>query len=667
MDFNQVVTISAKNVVSTELETDDFPRLREGTTATVGQLVEAMVEQSDNTAYNTLLDVLDRRNINQTLKDLGITQTVVGEKLNLDDDQFSQDLLVPGRQPVTTTAKDLATLFELMYKGTIPDSDQMLTIFKKQKINNMIPALLPESLEVAHKTGDWAPIYHDGGIIYKENAPFVLSVFTNSNDPSVISKLAKVAYAQSPTAVGKGTDRAVGDATGGIGRPTYSLAYDDNLALSVLGSEDIQKVPKITAADLGINAADLNNNFAPGSQIKNALIGPASPFYKIKKTIEDVKLKLAFSDAQKVDANISASENRLAEFKKVAEGGDLTSAKKLLDESEQNLTSSISHSQSNQVKDEDLAKIKQANDAHFETLSKVAANLPDDKKAEFVDMAFEFIKKNEQEVKPIIAKSLIATKSANQEPIIGTVVKVENGKASVKFDDGTTKDVIVDGGSTPSRDFGKTEQDKKLDLAVDSKVAIIGQTTKDGNIAPQFILKNLPKNLPDNRTGTVIEVNPGNSSLKISTPTGVQEVKVDDKTQIKSKDTDVSLEGIKAGSQVSVFGVPTSDQTTGSVSASPTANSLKTPSGPPTTSGSKPTTTGATSVPATTTQPIKANSVTIVKNSSGAKEQKTAPSSGSKPSSPAPAGGSAPKNNTSAPPPQSAPANDGSKKDDKKK
>src|SRR5258708_7065694 len=54
IDFNQTITIKGNNVVPTELETDDFTRLREGTQATIKQLVEAMITQSDNTAYNSL-------------------------------------------------------------------------------------------------------------------------------------------------------------------------------------------------------------------------------------------------------------------------------------------------------------------------------------------------------------------------------------------------------------------------------------------------------------------------------------------------------------------------------------------------------------------------------------------------------------------------------------
>lgn len=194
VNFDSRVTIKKENVVPTELEAQEYQPLRAGVKATIRELIEAMIAQSDNTAYNTLLDIFDRRNISATLRDLGLNNTVVGEKLSLSDEQYAQDTLVPGRQLNTTTVRDFGHLFTLLYEGKIEDSSEILTIFKRQKIGSMIPALLPKGVEIAHKTGTWSPYYHDGGIIYKVDEPFVLVVFTNNNDPNVVAKLAKITY-----------------------------------------------------------------------------------------------------------------------------------------------------------------------------------------------------------------------------------------------------------------------------------------------------------------------------------------------------------------------------------------------------------------------------------------------------------------------------------------
>lgn len=194
INFDSRVTIKDQNVVPTELESSSYQPLRAGVRATIKELIDAMIAQSDNTAYNTLLDVLDRRNISSTLRSLGLDNTVVGEKLSLSDDQYAQDTLVLGRQPNRTTAADFGYLFSLLYDGKIEDSNEILSIFKRQIINDMIPALIPKNVVVAHKTGTWGPYHHDGGIVYKPDDPFIVVIFTDKDDSAIVAKLAKISY-----------------------------------------------------------------------------------------------------------------------------------------------------------------------------------------------------------------------------------------------------------------------------------------------------------------------------------------------------------------------------------------------------------------------------------------------------------------------------------------
>jgi len=194
INFDSRVTIKEENVAPTELELADYQPLRAGVKATIRELIEAMIDQSDNTAYNTLMDVLDRRNITSTLRMLGLNNTVVGEKLSLSDAQYALDTLISGRQPNKTTAQDVGRLFALLEKGKIEDFNEILSIFKNQKLKTMIPAMVPTNVDIAHKTGRWAPYYHDGGIVYKIGEPFILVVFTDRNDPNIIARLAKISY-----------------------------------------------------------------------------------------------------------------------------------------------------------------------------------------------------------------------------------------------------------------------------------------------------------------------------------------------------------------------------------------------------------------------------------------------------------------------------------------
>jgi len=306
-----------------------------------------------------------------------------------------------------------------------------------------------------------------------------------------------------------------------------------------------------------------------------------------------LKLKLSRGVDKKLNISINLSKNRLAEFESAIAKGDANNAQKVLNDSEKNLKEAVVASQSKSTSDEDLLKIKQANDLNIKTLSEIAEKLSDDKKEDFVNIVYKFFSDNGREVKPIINKSLSSTRSTSQQPLIGTVSAIKNKVATIKFDDGLTKEVIVND-AVVTREFNSLTADTKGAVNVGSKVAIVGNIAKDGKIVPQFILRNVPKNLPDKNNGTVIEIDSQKSSLKIMTTNGSeQNVKVDDKTQIKSKDTNVSLEGIKAGSQVTVFGTQASGQQSRA---------------PKTTSDS--------------TNIINAKTITVTKNDSGTKESK---------------------------------------------
>lgn len=194
INFDSRVTIKEENVAPTEIELPGYQPLRAGVKATIRELIDAMIGQSDNTAYNTLIDVLDRRNITSTLRTLGLLNTVVGEKLSLSDEQYALDTLVSGRQPNKTTAQDVGLLFSLLDERKIENSYEILSIFKNQKLKSMIPAMLPANVDIAHKTGQWTPYYHDGGIVYKVGEPFILVIFTDKNDPNILARLAKVSF-----------------------------------------------------------------------------------------------------------------------------------------------------------------------------------------------------------------------------------------------------------------------------------------------------------------------------------------------------------------------------------------------------------------------------------------------------------------------------------------
>lgn len=89
------------------------------------------------------------------------------------------------KQPPQTSAEDIALFFEKLYNGEIIDeqySEKMISIFKKQTLNDRIPKYLPKNAIIAHKTGELFNSKHDAGIVYSSGGDYIIVVLSNSKD-----------------------------------------------------------------------------------------------------------------------------------------------------------------------------------------------------------------------------------------------------------------------------------------------------------------------------------------------------------------------------------------------------------------------------------------------------------------------------------------------------
>lgn len=89
--------------------------------------------------------------------------------------------------PPTATAADIAEFMDDLYNGklgSMVDTKSMLDLLKAQKLNSKIPANLPKTLVVAHKTGELGQVSHDAGIIYNTNGPYIFVMMSESTSPA---------------------------------------------------------------------------------------------------------------------------------------------------------------------------------------------------------------------------------------------------------------------------------------------------------------------------------------------------------------------------------------------------------------------------------------------------------------------------------------------------
>ncbi|MFY7911601.1 MAG: serine hydrolase [Emticicia sp.] len=133
-----------------------------GKKMTIYDLTYQMIIVSSNLATNILIDLVDAKNANESMRKLGAKDIQV---LRGVEDQKAFDKGLSN----TTTAYDLMLIFEKIAQNKVIDKkscEEMRKILFDQKFNEIIPEKLPKTVKVAHKTGSITGVQHDSGIIY---------------------------------------------------------------------------------------------------------------------------------------------------------------------------------------------------------------------------------------------------------------------------------------------------------------------------------------------------------------------------------------------------------------------------------------------------------------------------------------------------------------------
>ncbi len=144
-----------------------------GVAKTVKQLLMLMITESDNTATNMLIRKVGRANVNETMADLGLHATRLGDYIRSQTDTI--------RYALRTSPHDMLELLDAIARDKMIDewsSRQMLAILEGQTHNGLLPVPLPADVKIAHKTGSLHDTLNDVGIVYQENEPYVIAVMT---------------------------------------------------------------------------------------------------------------------------------------------------------------------------------------------------------------------------------------------------------------------------------------------------------------------------------------------------------------------------------------------------------------------------------------------------------------------------------------------------------
>jgi beta-lactamase class A len=162
---------------------------RVGRTMQIAELSRAMIVRSSNIATNLLVDLLGLEFVRQTLSAAGVEGVRMRRGVE-DHAAFER-----GINNEMTSAGARQILRVMHENGFLRQEsrDRIREILLGQEFNAMIPAQLPDKVEVAHKTGEISTHSHDAGLVFPEGrAPYIVAIFTQS-EPGVDHRTRAVA------------------------------------------------------------------------------------------------------------------------------------------------------------------------------------------------------------------------------------------------------------------------------------------------------------------------------------------------------------------------------------------------------------------------------------------------------------------------------------------
>ncbi|MEP6667308.1 MAG: serine hydrolase, partial [Nocardioidaceae bacterium] len=171
-------------------DSDPEPWRRMGTEVSLRWLCHRAIVKSSNLATNLVLDATGTHPVTDVLSAVGATGSVVARGI---EDCVARD---SGLQNFVTAA-DLACTLQALHaeKVATPETcHEILSVLSAQQINDAIPAGLPRSAKVAHKSGWVEGISHDAAIIYPGDADAFVFVMCTTSELDEQAGLALIAH-----------------------------------------------------------------------------------------------------------------------------------------------------------------------------------------------------------------------------------------------------------------------------------------------------------------------------------------------------------------------------------------------------------------------------------------------------------------------------------------
>jgi beta-lactamase class A len=144
--------------------------LSDETQLTLEDWVKLMINLSDNTATNYIMDIVGAENVNKLLKNLGLADTKLLRKMQAKD-------IDPDKQENLSTPRELSKLLMMIINHYGLDAEvceKTIDVLKLYK-DGIIREALPKDYMVADKSGWMGAVQCDTGIVYAEK-PYIVTV-----------------------------------------------------------------------------------------------------------------------------------------------------------------------------------------------------------------------------------------------------------------------------------------------------------------------------------------------------------------------------------------------------------------------------------------------------------------------------------------------------------
>lgn len=135
-----------------------------------------MIGLSDNSATNTLIDLVGMQNINKTMQELGLKNTRLQRKM------IDQPASLRNEENISTPAEAVKIL-KLLYDGKFINkaiSDEILLTLQKNPVeNSKIAKGLPSNVKIAFKPGGMGGVSTEWGVVYLAKRPYAIALMEN--------------------------------------------------------------------------------------------------------------------------------------------------------------------------------------------------------------------------------------------------------------------------------------------------------------------------------------------------------------------------------------------------------------------------------------------------------------------------------------------------------